>query len=182
MKDVLQYVVGKVSSYNIFNNLYPGIIFCYLLKLMFNVDLLIDNWFGNLFVFYFVGMVLSRIGSVVIEPLLVNFKIAKKQLMKTVSYSDYESASAPNPFVVALNEERNVYRSLLACFVCLLSYKVILTMNTILIKNKITFISDNKDWIILISLVILFLCAYVKQTNYVRKRVEFILERMGKKK
>lgn len=181
MQDMLQHVVGKISSYNIFNNLYPGVIFCYLLKLIFNTDILLDDWFENLFVCYFMGMVLSRVGSVVIEPLLKIFKTAKKQLIKLAPYSDYEKASAANPFVVTLNEERNTYRSLLSCFVCLFTYKIILVVNEKLVGNEITYIRDNKDWIVIVSLMILFFCSFVKQTNYVKRRVELVKERVGSK-
>lgn len=70
MADIVKQVVEKISSYNIFNNLYPGILFIYLLKFMFGTNILSDNWFENLIVCYFVGMVLSRIGSIIIEPIM----------------------------------------------------------------------------------------------------------------
>ena len=68
MEEILAQIVEKISSYNIVNNLYPGILFVYVLKIMFGTNLLSNNWFENLIVFYFVGMVLSRIGSIIIEP------------------------------------------------------------------------------------------------------------------
>ena len=48
MGDIIKQIIDKISSYNIFNNLYPGIIFCYLLKIMFKINILVDNWFENL--------------------------------------------------------------------------------------------------------------------------------------
>ena len=69
MEEILKPIIEKISSYNIFNNLYPGILFIYLLKFMFGINILSDNWFENLIVFYFVGMVLSRIGSIIIQTM-----------------------------------------------------------------------------------------------------------------
>lgn len=70
MEKILAQIVEKISSYNIVNNLYPGILFVYVLKIMFGTNLLSNNWVENLIVFYFVGMVLSRIGSIVIELIM----------------------------------------------------------------------------------------------------------------
>ena len=126
MEEILKQIVEKISSYNIFNNLYPGVLFIYLSKFIFEIKILSDNWFENLIVFYFAGMVLSRIGSIIIEA-----------IMKKI--------------------------------------------NEICLKNKITFLQENKDWIFLILLILLFAFSYVKQTDYVRKRVEFVLRKEKKK-
>ena len=50
MEKLLAQIVEKISSYNIVNNLYPGILFVYVLKIMFETDLLLNNWFENLIV------------------------------------------------------------------------------------------------------------------------------------
>ena len=47
MEDILKQVIDKISSYNILNYLYPGILFCYLLGALFDRDVLSDNWVGN---------------------------------------------------------------------------------------------------------------------------------------
>ena len=60
MNVILKQIIDKISSYNIFNNLYPGILLCYLLKFMFDINILSDNWFENLILFYFIGMVISK--------------------------------------------------------------------------------------------------------------------------
>lgn len=178
MEDILKQFVGKISSYNIFNNLYPGVIFCYLLKLMFNTNILTDNWFENLILFYFVGMVLSRIGSIIIEPLMQKIKVRKKSLLKYAPYSDYKKASDADPLVATLSEVNNTYRTLLSCFICAFVYKICVIVNTICVEFKFTFFQENKDWIILIGFIILFACSYIKQTSYVRKRVESIIKKV----
>lgn len=182
MGDMLKQIVDKISSYNIFNNLYPGIIFCYLLKIMFKTYILSDNWFENLIVFYFVGMVLSRVGSVIIEPLMQRIKIRKIPLLQYASYKDYEIASTLNPFIATLSETNNTYRVLLSCFVCATMFKVILFINGELIQIKCDFFQNNKDWFILVFLVWLFAKSYIKQTNYVRKRVESLSAKPSSRK
>lgn len=182
MEDILKQFVGKISSYDFFNNLYPGFIFCYLLKYMFNTNILLDNWIENLLLFYFFGMVLSRVGSVFVEPLLKTIKFKKQKLLKTVLYSDYVNASAEDSLISTLSETNNTYRSLISCFTCAFLYKTYLTVNENLIQVKCTFFQDNEDWIILVFLILLFVCSYVKQTNYVRKRVETIKEKLDSNK
>lgn len=177
MEDILKQVIDKISSYNILNYLYPGILFCYLLGVLFDVDVLSDNWVDNLIICYFVGMVLSRIGSVIIEPIMKKIKVRKQQLLKYVPYADYEKASSIEPMVATLSEVNNTYRTLLACFVCLLGYKICIAINKMCVKINITFFQDNKDWLLLVFLIMLFTCSYIKQTSYVRERVKSVLKR-----
>ena len=172
MEEILAQIVEKISSYNIVNNLYPGILFVYVLKIMFGTNLLSNNWVENLIVFYFVGMVLSRIGSIIIEPIMKKIKI-----IKYAPYQDYVKASSIDPLVGTLSETNNTYRTLLSTFICVFVYKLGASINEVCLKNKITFLQENKDWILLTLLVLLFVFSYVKQTSYVRKRVESVLKR-----
>ena len=172
MEELLAQIVEKISSYNIVNNLYPGILFVYVLKIMFGTNLLSNNWFENLIVFYFVGMVLSRIGSIIIEPVMKKIKI-----IKYAPYQDYVKASSIDPLVDTLSETNNTYRTLLSTFICAFVYKLGVSINEVCLKNKITFLQENKDWILLTLLILLFVLSYVKQTSYVRKRVESVLKR-----
>jgi len=78
MKDLL----SKISSYNILNNLFPGGVFVFLLKCVTPFNLNEKNIAIELIMFYFIGMVISRIGSIIVEPILRKF-------MEYVDYSDY---------------------------------------------------------------------------------------------
>lgn len=133
-----------------------------------------ENWFENLVVFYFIGMVISRVGSVIIEPLFQKLK-----LIKFASYKDYERASKADELICTLSEVNNTYRTLISCFVCLLLSKIGNEINHNLIAVKCTFFQDYGEWILLILLCALFAFSYVKQTSYVRKRVESLIERVG---
>ena len=80
MKDLLD----KLSSYNIFNYLLPGILFVGLGKEITSFSLVQDNLLIGLFFYYFIGLIISRIGSLTLEELLRNKKI------KFVKFAEYE--------------------------------------------------------------------------------------------
>ena len=101
----------------------------------------------------------------------------KIKLIKYAPYSDYVKASSIEPLVDTLSEVNNTYRTLLSTFICAFVYKLGITINEICLKNEITFLQENRDWIFLILLILLFAFSYVKQTDYVRKRVESVLKR-----
>lgn len=172
MEEILKQVVEKISSYNIFNNLYPGVLFIYLLKFIFEINLLSDNWLDILVVCYFAGMVLSRIGSIIIEPILQRIK-----LIRYTPYSDYVKACCIEPVVYTLSEVNNTYRTVLSTFICIFACKLGITINEKCLEFGITFLQENKDYLFLIFMILLFTGSYVKQSDYVRKRIESVLER-----
>ncbi len=77
----MEKIIEKMDSYNIFNYLLPGAIFDYMFEILFHMKLVQGNIVKNLFVYYFLGMILSRIGSIIIET------ICKK--IKWVKFADY---------------------------------------------------------------------------------------------
>lgn len=103
-------------------------------------------------------------------------------LLQFAVYSDYEKACKEDSLVATLSETNNTYRTVLSCFICTFVLKVCIVINKVCIENKFTFFQENKDWIILILLILLFAFSYVKQTSYVRKRVESIIKRTNDKK
>lgn len=66
----MEALITKISEYEIPNNLFPGVICCYLLKTVFNFDLMTDNDLENIFIWYVVGILIGRIGSLLVEPVL----------------------------------------------------------------------------------------------------------------
>lgn len=180
MNEKLTQIVEKISSYNIFTNLYPGIIFCHLFKYMTNVEIIGENWLENLIVFYFVGMLLSRIGSIFIEPALQQIKTIGKNepLLLRAPYEHYvEASSEESSLLPVLSEVNNTYRTLLSTFICLFFCKAYFGIKNVLVVNKIMFLEIIDDWLLLLFLVFIFLCSYIKQTSYIRKNVETYMKR-----
>ena len=66
MKDLLD----KLSSYNLFNYLFPGVLFAAFGDRLTSYSLLIDDIMIGFFIYYFIGLVISRLGSLFLEPLL----------------------------------------------------------------------------------------------------------------
>lgn len=66
MKDILE----KLTSYNLFNYLLPGAIFAVIAEHVTRFSFKQQDIIIGAFVYYFIGLVISRVGSLVIEPIL----------------------------------------------------------------------------------------------------------------
>ena len=84
MKDLLD----KISSYNLFNYLLPGILFVCISKYLTDYNFIQDNDFIGAFLYYFIGMVISRFGSLFVEPILKRISF-----LKFADYKSFVSAS-----------------------------------------------------------------------------------------
>ena len=73
MKDLLD----KLSSYNIFNYLLPGVVFVAISKSLTIYNFVQQDIVVGVFLYYFIGLVISRIGSIVIEPMLKWIRFVK---------------------------------------------------------------------------------------------------------
>ena len=78
MEEVVKSVLDKISSYNIFNNLFPGIVFCYIVDQTTRFTFIRSGW-ENVVMYYFVGMLISRVGSLTVEKWLKALKIKNKK-------------------------------------------------------------------------------------------------------
>ena len=166
MKDLLD----KLSSYNIFNYLLPGTIFAGLGEQLTSHSLIQDNLLIGLFLYYFIGLIISRIGSLTVEPFLKWIK-----LVQFADYKDYVKASELDPKIELFSEQNNMYRTLCSLFMTLLLFKIYDE-----IKNALSWGSDINvaiNFVFLIAVLALFLFSYKKQTKYVVRRVKIALEK-----
>lgn len=157
MKDLLD----KITSYNLFNYLLPGIVFVCLIKILLGYDLVQEKELIGAFLYYFIGMVISRFGSIIIEPLLKYIKFVKFS-----NYADYIKATKLDPKVELFSEVNNTYRTILAMLILLVILKLYK-----LIEIKYSISNDTGYIFLVVSLLVLFLFSYRKQTAYVSKRV-----------
>ena len=157
MKELLD----KLSSYNIFNNLLPGVLFSVLASKMTELELIQKDIVVGVFVYYFVGLIISRFGSLIIEPLL-----RKTKFLKFADYKDFIQASAKDGKIEILSEANNMYRTFIATFLLLGLMKLYF-----LLATKWSFLTDWSDWILVILIIGMFLFSYRKQTNYITKRI-----------
>jgi hypothetical protein len=155
-------LLAKLSSYNLFNNLLPGALYgaaCSYFSL-FTLDP--ANVIGLLVAYYFFGLVIGRVGSVIIEPAL---KAAK--WVKFAPYKDYVHAAKDDERIGVLVETNNTYRALLSTAICLA-----ITLGVAWIRPLFP-ANTAFDYIsLLVGITVLFFFAYRKQTDYIRSRVE----------
>lgn len=155
-------ILNKISSYNIINNLLPGILFVILLKYFVGYDLLQKEILLSLFLYYFIGMTIGRISSIIFEPLL-----KKMRFVKFIEYNLYVDACKKDEKINILVESNNLYRVIFTLLITL-----VLTKLYDFLQKKLLFFSENtENYLLLILLSTIYLYSYRKQTNYIKKRV-----------
>jgi hypothetical protein len=158
MKELLD----KISSYNLFNYLLPGIIFAALAQDMIRFPVLQRDVFSAVFLCYFVGLAISRFGAVILEPLLKWLRF-----VRFADYRDFVHAAKKDDQVALLSEVNNTYRTLCALFILLLLLKLCTK-----IEGSFPSLRDWNGTALAIVLLVLFLFSYRKQTAYVTKRID----------
>lgn len=157
MKEILD----KISSYNLFNYLLPGVLFVCISKQFTDYNFIQENDFIGVFLYYFIGMVISRFGSVIIEPILKKIKF-----LKFSEYNRYVTASKKDIKLELLSEVNNTYRTLNSMIITLVLFKIFYSIET-----KFELDSSVSITILTILVFILFIFSYRKQTNYITKRI-----------
>lgn len=158
MKEIL----SKLSSYNLFNYLLPGIIFGVLASEVTHYSFIQQDIVIGLFLYYFIGLVVSRFGSLVIEPLL-----KRLSFLQFADYKDFVAASKKDEKLELLSEVNNTYRTLCSLFILLLSLKLYEQ-----IQFRFPFLKEWDGIIIVVLLLVIFLFSYRKQTSYITKRIK----------
>ena len=155
-------IFDKITSYNLFNYLLPGVLFVCISNQFTDYNFIQDNDFIGVFLYYFIGMVVSRFGSLCIEPFLKKVKFVK--------FSDYKAfvtASKKDNKIELFSEVNNTYRTILSMFILLIFEKIYLWIKVYYgLQHETTFI------ILTLFITMLFLFSYWKQTNYITKRIE----------
>ena len=155
-------LLSKLSSYNLFNYLLPGIIFVVLSSGMTGYNLIQSNLLLGMFLYYFIGLVISRFGSLVVEPILkwIGF-------LQFADYKNFVLASQKDKKLELLSEVNNSYRTLCSLFALLLLLRLYEYF-----ESTFPTLREWNSIVLLVLLIIMFLLSYRKQTTYVRKRIE----------
>lgn len=161
--EILKLLIDKLSQYNFLTNILPGTVLCVVLKHMVGYDMFVsEDWYLMGIVFYFVGMVNNRFGSLVVEPLL-----KCSHFVEFAPYKNFVSAEKKDTKITTLSMENNIFRSYVSVFtLSLLAYGYKFGLN-IVVSCPI-----SEKLLLIILLLMLFAFSYRKQTNYVKKRVE----------
>lgn len=154
-------IVAKISSYNIFNNLVPGAILSFLLSEFGIYKLDASSIVVDVVVYYFLGMIMGRVGSIILDPILIKFGIVKKG-----EYNEFIDASIKDEKILTLLESGNMYRTIFAVIIFCLIAKNVKMASTLWLSEDL---SQN---LVLAVLAVLFLLSYRKQSYFISRRVD----------
>src|SRR5581483_3466221 len=157
MKDILE----KLTSYNLFNYLLPGVLFAVIAEKVTRFSFKQQDIIIGAFVYYFIGLVISRIGSLAIEPILKWVKF-----VRFADYQDFVVAARTDMRLEVLSEQNNSYRTLLSAFLLLLMLKLYDQLS-----STFPAMTQHQTIVLLAALSVMFIFAYRKQTRYITRRV-----------
>jgi len=163
-------VFEKLGSYQLLTNLLPGAFFGLAIKYFLNMNLPSENIGEVIVVYYFIGLFIGRIGSLVVEPVL-----KKLHFVKFTDYDNFTNAEKVDSKIDTLSEMNNFLRALLTCVLLL----PVMKMGQELSLYWLWF-EANWIWIVIVILFVLLLFSYSKQSTYIRKRAEMIRSKQNK--
>lgn len=155
-------LLGKISSYNLFNYLLSGILFVILVDVFTSYSFAQKDLVVGVFLYYFIGLVISRIGSLFVEPVLKWVKF-----LRFADYADFVSVSKIDSKLEILSEQNNIYRTLIAVFGSVIFLKAFE-----LLKGDFACIAKFQSELLFVFILLLLLFGYRKQTAYITKRIE----------
>lgn len=156
-------LLSKLSSYNLFNNLLPGILFVVLLNYFTEYKIKQDNILLAGFLYYFIGLTISRISSVIIEPLLKKIKFIKFR-----DYEKFVEAYRKDSKLDVLVETSNKFRVLFTTTLLIISTKFFHFLDLRFLNMNI----EVQKYLLIIGISLIYLFAYRKQTKYITKRID----------
>ena len=160
--EIVTKLLDKISAYQVVNYIIPGSVLCVLLKHMVGYDIIAFSMIENVIICYFVGLVNSRLGSLILRPIL-----KKCRLVKDAPYDDFVSVEKYDAKLTMLSDINNVFRSFASVMLVLL---IAYGIKHIEIIEK--YIITNFNWIAILFLLMLFVFSIRKQTKFVKDRVE----------
>lgn len=152
--------IEKLDSYELMTSLLPGAFFCISLKIFCGIEFPIENVVEEIVVYYFLGLIINRIGSIIVKPFLLKINVIKE-----AAYDEYVNAEKKDSKIKVLMETCNYYRSMMTGCLLLLIMKCVFWC-----PLNISWFQENWRGILLLGLIVLFLAAYRKQMNFVCKR------------
>ena len=155
-------VLDRIGSYDILTNLLPGAALSYLVTTFTDFEWMHEDIIFGLFIYYFVGLFVSRIGSNIIQPLL-----EKIGFVKLSDYEDYVAAKNLDKGMGGAVEACNTYRSFLSVGVC---FSLMIVADDFFKRHKD--LEVHIPFIIVFAILALFLFAWRKQVGIIAKWVE----------
>lgn len=179
----MEKLLEKISEYEVLNNFFPGLLFCYLLNRFTPFSISAGNEFVNIFIYYFVGMIIGRFGSLILEPILYHgdqpsdddfekimvgeeYRPKQKPFALKTPWKYYYEASKEDTTIQTLNSKKNMYRSIASLFFCFFLVK----LYSITLYQQYPELNEKLLWIGALALMVFFIFSIRKQTDYIMKR------------
>ena len=153
--------INKISRYNFLNYLFTGRLFVGVVDQFTKFSFIQSNLLLAPFIYYFIGLVISRIGSLLVEPIL--------EMMRFIHLTDYHqylTALKNDPSIEILSEANNLYRTLCSLFLVILFLK-----GFSVLQEYYPILKNISELLLTCVLFIIFLFSYRKQTKYITKRI-----------
>lgn len=154
-------IIQRLSNYHIFNHLLPGVLFCVLIDRFTQYTIMQNNMLIDICICYFIGLCISRIGSLIVWDFLRAVKILRK-----FEYKDFLKAKKEEAEIGSLLEVVNMYRSILTMFLLFCAVKFYELIDVKCLEDCVSI-----ETLLLFGFILLFLCAYIRQEKYVAKRI-----------
>ena len=121
-----------------------------------------ENAFFGAIVCYVTGVIVSRIGSLIVEPAL-------KKIAPHEPYANFTTASSKDSKIAELSETNNMFRTLASTGISYIAIVIVLTADSKLSLSSTYPLATQLICAALLST--LFIFSYRKQTNYICQRV-----------
>ena len=158
-------IINRLSKYEWLNRLFPGVFFVLMAKALHCPMFSPDNWIETFGVYMLCGELSSRVGALIVEPLL---KYA--YIVRFAEYGDYQDYQASHKETAnMLMTNANFARTL-----CALGLLVELLRLTVLLPCCSHIACAAFGWrdIAVLAWIMLFLFAYCRQVNFIVARIE----------
>lgn len=163
----MENLINSISKYQLAINLIPGYIFAILLQQYAHIVLLEGDVLQDVFVSYFVGLIIGRVGSIIVEGLMCIFD---GTYISAPGYDRKIKAERIDPKIEILDRQCTIYRNCCAGCCCVIIGIII----NCLFGDGI-FLSLGKYILIFLILTVLLLVAMDKQCTYVNNRIRMAI-------
>ena len=157
-------ILEKLSAYSIFSYLVVGLLFVALGERLTSFSLVQRSWVFGIVIYYFIGLVISRVGALIVKPLLERIGFIKE-----APYEDYVEASRSDGKIDILSTQKNMFRTFCAMVMMLIGLKIGEKVIGVLPWG-----ADVYDFIMLAGLFVLLVFSYRKQAQEVVRRVRYV--------
>ena len=163
----MEKLIETLNHYELITCLIPGLMFCQFTDWLYGTGFITDNSVTLIISGYVFGQVISRLGSLVVEPVCKKLKI-----IIMAPYHDWLEAIKADDKISTITEKSTVYRSWVALVLIHIFMPCVINLN-----ECVLVFGYQKLLIIQLFILTFFLLAYRKQVAYVRKRVQKIVPR-----